>query len=318
MSSKPTIVQLEYIVAVDNYRHFATAAEKCFVTQPTLSMQIQKLEDHMGISVFDRSKQPVVPTEAGKRILQQARKVLHEAYMIKDIISEELGEVRGELRIGIIPTIAPYLLPSFIRSFTGKYAEVHVHIEELVTDQIVEKLRKELLDVGILVTPLNDKNINETVLFYEKFMGYVSSDSGMVKNQKIDIDQLKNEKIWILNEGHCFREQVVNLCEIQSDSGSDSDKDFSYESGSLEAIKRLVDVYGGVTLLPELAETGLSETDSQKIRVFKDPVPTREVSLVTHRNNLKQNIIKALRKEILAGIPEKLKRRKSNNRVNWR
>jgi LysR family hydrogen peroxide-inducible transcriptional activator len=316
MTGKPTIVQLEYIVAVDNYRHFATAAEKCFVTQPTLSMQIQKLEDQLGISIFDRSKQPVKPTLAGERILDQARRVLHETYRINDIIEEEKGEVRGELRIGIIPTIAPYLLPKFIATFAKKFPEVHVHMEELITDQIIEKLNKELLDVGIVVTPLNERHLYEQRLYNEAFLGYVSANSGMSKMSKISFKQLKDEQMWILNEGHCFREQVLNICDLQN--GADYDSSFSYESGSLESIKRLVDVYGGVTLLPELAKFDMHKSDLAKIRPFKAPVPTREVSLVTQRNLLKKKLIDALRKEIINGIPESIKTRKAENVVKWR
>jgi LysR family hydrogen peroxide-inducible transcriptional activator len=279
-------------------------------------MQIQKLEDQLGISIFDRSKQPVVPTAAGERILQQARKVLHESYRINDIVSEELGEVRGELRIGIIPTIAPYLLPRFIASFTEKYPDVHVHVQELITDQVIAKLKKELLDVGILVTPLHDKNINEIPLFYEQFLAYVSEKSVLMERERLDIQQLKNDKIWILNEGHCFRDQVVSICEIEN--SADTDLSFSYESGSLEAIKRLVDVYGGVTLLPELAQFGLGAEDSKKIKFLKDPIPTREVSIITHRNNLKNKLISILGKEIKSGLPQNFRRRKAKNRVVWR
>lgn len=316
MTGKPTIVQLEYIVAVDNYRHFATAAEKCFVTQPTLSMQIQKLEDQLGVSIFDRSKQPVRPTPAGERILEQARKVLHETYRISDIISEEKSEVRGELSIGIIPTIAPYLLPKFIASFSNKFPEVHIHMEELITDQIIEKLKKEILDVGIVVTPLNDRSLHEQRLYNEEFLGYVSTNSALTKMNEISVSQLKREQMWILNEGHCFREQVLNICDLQNGPGNDAN--FSYESGSLEGIKRLVDAYGGVTLLPELAKLDMHKSDQMKLKPFKSPVPTREVSLVTQRNLLKEKLISALKKEIMNGIPESIGNRKAKNSVKWR
>jgi LysR family hydrogen peroxide-inducible transcriptional activator len=279
-------------------------------------MQIQKLEEQLGVAIFDRSKHPVIPTPAGIRILEQARKVVHEAYLINDIVAEELGEVRGELRIGIIPTIAPYLLPKFIASFIKKFPDVHVYMEEMITDHIIDKLKKDLIDVGVVVTPLNDRSLHEQRLYNEEFVGYVSRTSALSNDTLINIKKLKDEQVWILNEGHCFREQVINICDLQNKSNFDSS--FSYQSGSLEAIKRLVDVYGGITLIPELAEMDLNKTDMRKIREFADPVPTREVSLVTQRNQLKKKLIDALRKEIISGIPEVIRTRKAKNTVEWK
>ncbi len=190
---------------MDNYRHFATAAEHCFVTQPTLSMQLQKLEEQLEVLIFDRSKQPVVPTEMGEKVIAQARVVLKEAKRISDIIVNESGKIKGNLRIGIIPTLAPYLLPLFIAEFLKKYPEVIVNVEELVTKEIISRLNNDLLDIGILVAPLHDSSIIERPLFYEHFTGYVVSKSGLAKKSNITVRDLMTENIWILNGGHCFR-----------------------------------------------------------------------------------------------------------------
>lgn len=177
-----TLVQLEYLVAVDTYRHFATAAKNCFVTQPTLSMQLQKLEEEMGMQLFDRSRVPVRPTELGKDIIAQARVVLAEAKKVQEIVQNQKQELSGELRIGIIPTLAPYLIPLFITSFMEHYPDVRVVVQELLTDEIVEKLNHELLDVGLLVTPLENKSIKELPLFYEAFVTYINPSHALAKS----------------------------------------------------------------------------------------------------------------------------------------
>ncbi len=313
-STKITLTQLEYIVAVDNYRHFSTAAEHCFVTQPTLSMQLQKLEDQLGVLIFDRSKQPVVPTELGKKVIAQARTVLNEAKKVSDIVINEAEGIKGDLRIGIIPTLAPYLLPLFISGFLDKYPEVNVKVEELVTADIITRLNNDLLDIGILVTPLHNHSIIERPLFYEHFIGYVAGTTDLQK-KNIVVNDLKNENIWILNEGHCFREQVINICDLKALRPVNSS--FTYESGSIEAIRRLVDAYGGVTLLPELSTFEMEDKSKEKLRYFKEPAPSREVSLVMYRSYLKKKLVDSLYNEIMASIPQSMLERKQPNIVNW-
>ncbi|MGF1926263.1 MAG: LysR substrate-binding domain-containing protein, partial [Bacteroidia bacterium] len=207
-----TLVQLEYIVAVDTYRSFVTAADKCFITQPTLSMQIQKLEEFLNVKIFDRSKQPVVPTELGTQIIDQARIVLQESYKIKELINNQQHEITGELKIGIIPTIAPYLLPEVISAMLGKYPELKLLIWEYTTEDIIHHLKTGVIDCGILATPLVDQQIAETPLYYENFVSYISKNSKLYKKKTIDADDLMDENIWLLNEGHCMRTQVLNIC----------------------------------------------------------------------------------------------------------
>lgn len=302
-----TLVQLEYIVAVDTYRSFVNAAEKCFVTQPTLSMQIQKLEEFLNVKIFDRSKQPVIPTEIGSQIINQARLVLQENKKIKEIISSQEQDIVGELRIGIIPTIAPYLLPKVIAGILEKYPGLKLLIWEYTTEDIINNLKTGVIDCGILATPLVDGNIAEIPLYYETFVSYISKNSKLFKKKALDADDLEDENIWLLNEGHCMRTQVLNICRNTKNNRLQS---LTYNTGSVETLIRMVDVNDGATLLPELALADLSAKQLNKVRYFKTPEPVREISLVTHKNFIKKRMLNVLKEEILAIIPKQMKQRK--------
>ncbi|MFN8348712.1 MAG: hydrogen peroxide-inducible genes activator [Spirosomataceae bacterium] len=300
-----TFTQLEYIVALDTYRHFATAAENCCVTQPTLSMQVQKLEEELGVKLFDRSKQPVVPTEIGEAVIRQARVMLREALKTKEMVDEHKGTVAGEMRVGIIPTLAPYLLPLFLENFIQKYPQVKLKIVELTTGNLISKLNKDLIDVGIVVTPLQDERIYEQPLFYEEFVAYVAESEAAYKKDYILSEDIDSERLWLLEEGHCIRGQILTICELRKQNAHQ--RNFEYESGSIETLKRMVEHYGGVTILPELSLRDLSPKQRLQIRRFQNPAPVREVSLVTLRHHLKRGPIEAMRAEILYVIPEKMK-----------
>ena len=306
-----TFVQLEYIVAVDTWRHFATAAENCFVTQPTLSMQIQKLEEELDVKIFDRSKQPVVPTEAGIEIIEQARMIIAQKNNLLENIQHKKRTVTGELRIGIIPTLAPYLLPLFVQPFTKKYPEVRLVVHEMMTELIVTRLREGKIDAGILVTPLQEPGIKELVLFYEELMVYVSRKNKVYQKTYVLPQDIDPNKLWILEEGHCFRSQIANLCELQKISKESSQ--FDYEAGSIETLRRMVEMNDGITIIPELATLDMPQRQNQLVRHFKKPAPMREVSLVVHRNFVKKSLIDVLKNEILATIPEKLVKNKASN-----
>ena len=303
-----TITQLEYIVAVDTYRSFVSAAEKCFVTQPTLSMQVQKLEDTLGVKLFDRSKQPVTPTEIGIEIISQARILLSESEKIKEIITDRQRELSGELKIGIIPTIAPYILPKILHGFIEKYPQVKLIVWEQTTEQIIQQLKLGMIDCGILSTPLHESNLIEIPVFYENFVAYVSKNSKLSKKKNIVPDDIDMEEIWILNEGHCMREQVLNIC--QRRKATQGFKHFEYNTGSVETLKRMVDQNNGATILPELALSDLSDKQLDKVRYFKSPEPAREVSIVIQRNFLKRRMIEALKNEILDFLPKRMKSKK--------
>jgi LysR family hydrogen peroxide-inducible transcriptional activator len=301
-----TIVQLEYAVAVDTYRSFVLAAKKCFVTQPTLSMQIQKLEEHLGVKLFDRSRQPVIPTEIGIEIIEQARQVLNESYKIKEIIAERKGEIVGELKIGIIPTIAPYLLPRVIGGFMDKYPKVKLVISELTTENIIQQLKVGLLDCGILATPLEEYSLLERPVFYENFVSYVSKSSPLFKKKALITNDLDIDELWLLNEGHCMRNQVLNICKHKKSN----DHQLDYNTGSIETLIKMVDLNNGVTILPELSMQDFSIKQMDKVRYFKSPEPSREVSIVTHKNYIKKRIIDALEIEILNSVPKRMKSKK--------
>ncbi|SHG73477.1 hydrogen peroxide-inducible genes activator [Pedobacter caeni] len=307
-----TLVQLEYIVAVDTYRSFVGAAEKCFVTQPTLSMQVQKLEEMLNVKIFDRSKQPVIPTEIGAQIIEQARLVLQESQKIKEIINSQQQDVVGELKVGIIPTVAPYLLPRVISGMMEKFPDLKLLIWEYTTEDIIHHLKTGVLDCGILATPLADNNISELPLYYENFVTYISKNSKLFKKKTIDANDLEDENIWLLNEGHCMRSQVLNICRSTKDSRLQG---LTYNTGSVETLIRMVDVNNGATLLPELALAELSNKQLSKVRYFRSPEPVREISLVTHKNFIKKRMLNALKEEILAIIPKTMKQKKRKDVV---
>ncbi|TLX75261.1 LysR family transcriptional regulator [Labilibacter sediminis] len=312
-----TITQLEYIVAVDTHRHFVTASEKCFVTQPTLSMQIKKLEDELGVIIFDRSKQPVVPTQVGAEIISQARKVLAENNRIYNLVNEFQNNLSGELVVGIIPSLAPYLLPLFVGSFSRDYPQIKLKIEELKSEDLIQQLHKDQIDVGLLVTPLEEHGIYEKPLFYERMFLFVNNKHDLATQKNIQPRDIANEGLWLLSQGHCFRDQVVNLC-----SYHDLVKEqmsINYESGSLETIKKLVEKEGGYTLLPELS-VGEQELNSRnaQIREIGESDPLREVSMVYSRNFAKTQLLDVLFSEIQKSVPPHLLTKGEGHIVEWR
>ncbi len=307
-----TLTQLEYIVAVDTYRNFVLAAEKCFVTQPTLSMQIQKLEEMLKVKIFDRSKQPVVPTELGVQIISQARVVLFESLKIQELVNNQNKEIKGELKVGVIPTVAPYLLPKVIISLLQKYPGLRLLMWEYTTEEIVARLKTGELECGILATPLADSSIEEVALYYENFVAYVGEKSDLYGVKQVESSDFEREHIWVLNEGHCMRNQVLNICRgLKQD-----DQPLTYHTGSMETLMRMVDINGGATLLPELALTHLPSDQLNKIRRFKSPEPAREISVVTHKNFIKKRMLSALKQEILLFIPKKMQERSAKSVIS--
>lgn len=299
-----TLTQLDYIVKLDTYRHFVSASEKCFVTQPTLSMQIQKLEEELGVKIFDRTKLPVIPTEIGEQIIAQARVVLREAENIRHIISEKKDTLSGELRIGIIPTVAPYLIPSLFKNISEKYPNVKLVIKETITEEVIHELKNNRLDCGLVVTPLKDPSINEDILFYEELFIYVSRKNSLFDKKYILATDINPDQLWLLEEGHCFRSQVLNLCELRKKS----DLYFKYETGNIETLKRMVDKSDGITILPELAVMELSKAQLNLVKRIKEPSPAREISIITHRDHLKTKLIKLIRDEVLHIVPKSMQK----------
>lgn len=311
-----TLTQLEYIVAVDTYRHFGKAAEHCFITQPTLSMQIKKLEEDLEIIIFDRSKQPLIPTDVGQRIIEQARVVLKETDELNNIVKDHKNQVSGLLRVGIIPTLAPYLLPIFIGKYKKKYPNIFIKVVEQTTANIVELLNKDLIDVGILVTPLKEDKINEKPIFYEEMLIYANANHKLHKQKEITLKDIATPEIWLLSDGHCFRDQVINLCSFLGTT--DSKLPFHFEAGSLETLMNIVDREGGITLIPELAKEGMSDRRLNNVKSFTNFKPLREVSLVYSRHFAKHKLINLLWREIREDIPVELQDDKRGTIVEWK
>jgi len=293
-----TITQLTYVLAVAENQNFTKAAEKCFVTQPTLSMQIQKLEDQLNIQIFDRSKKPIELTEVGKKIVIQARNIVNESHRIQDIVDQQKGFIGGEFRLGIIPTIMPTLLPMFLKQFTKKYPKVKLIIEELTTEDIIEKINDGHLDAAIAATPLKNEMIKERVLYFEPFVAYIPKDHKLQSKKTLTTQDLEMDNMLLLQDGHCFRDGVINLCK---NLNLDNEDNFHLESGSIETLIKLSNEGLGMTLLPYLHTLDLQPKEVDNIKHFVEPSPAREVSLIYHKSELKMQIIEALQ-TVISGI----------------
>ncbi len=309
-----SLTQLEYILAIDTYRHFAKAADACLVTQPTLSMQLKKLEEELQLVIFDRSKQPIIPTDAGQKIIEQARIILREAKKIDQIAKHYDDSFEGSLSIGIIPTLAPYLLPYFLGDFLKKYKQIKLVIQELTTEEIIFKLNKDEIDVGILATPLHENNLIEEPMFYEEIKVFAHYNHPLTKKKNLDHKDILRDDIWMLSHGNCFRSQVINIC---SNPIKMNDQ-LKYESGSIETLKKMVEMEGGFTLLPELAVLELSNKRINQIAEFKKPKPLREISLVYARSVSKKKLIDVLKKLIISNVPVELLNKKRGVVVEWK
>lgn len=296
--------QLEYIVAVDTHRHFEKAAQHCFVTQATLSMMIKKLELELDTVLFDRSKQPVLPTETGKAIIEQARVILRETEQLKQLSQQARSGTKGELKIGIIPTLAPYLLPLFLPTFLKDYPTIKLKIVEQTTEHLLHLLSTDKIDVAVMATPLSEKGFSEKHLFYEEFKVYSSESNKSLRKKYILAEDIDVNKLWLLEEGHCLRSQVLNLCEIQKKQAIVHRLD--YETGSMESLLKITEMNGGITIVPALATIHFEKTQKEKLRHFKPPVPVREISLVTYRHFVKKALLQVLEKEITQAVKKYL------------
>jgi len=293
-----TITQLQYVLAVAEHQNFTKAALKVFVTQPTLSMQIQKLEEELGVKIFDRSKKPIQLTDTGKKIVNQARNIVNESDRIQDIVDQEKGFIGGTFRLGIIPTVMPTLLPMFLNNFIKKYPKVKLKIEEFHTEAIIDRLNDGHLDAAIAATPLELEGIKEQVLYYEPFVAYIPEGHRLSQNTKLNVADLDIDDILLLEDGHCFKDGILNLCKASRNYDGDH---FQLESGSFETLIKLANEGLGMTLLPYLHTLDLKESEKSKLKMFEEPVPAREVSLIYNKSELKMQIIEALRSSI-AGV----------------
>ncbi|QCX39509.1 LysR family transcriptional regulator [Aureibaculum algae] len=293
-----TITQLTYVLAVAEHKNFTLASEKCFVTQPTLSMQIQKLEDELDVIIFNRKKKPIELTPIGEKIIEQAKVIVNESNRITDIVDQQKGFIGGEFKLGIIPTVMPTLLPLFLRTFLKKYPKINLVIEELTTEEIIKKLSDGHLDAGIAATPLEIASIKERPLYYEPFVGFLGSNHRLSNITELSVEDLDIDDILLLEDGHCFKDNILNLCNSLK---KEDPHHFRLESGSFDTLIKLTKEGLGMTLLPYLHTQDLNENDKKLVKSFKNPTPSREISIIYHKSQLKIQLIDAL-KEVIDGI----------------
>lgn len=304
-----TLTQLEYLVAVEKHGNFSKAAESCFVTQPTLSKQIQKLEEELGVIIFNRDKNPVVPTEIGKKIIEQAKQILKEKEKLNLLLQIERGEFIGILRIAVIPTVSSYLIPMFISNFTNKYPDVELIIYEKTTDEILNGLEKGDIDIGIIALRSNNREFIAETLYYEPFVAFLPPDHRLIKKSNLSQDDLNIKDFLLLKEGHCLRDQVLSVCRVTQNEWIEKNNKVIFESGNLETLIKLVDKNFGMTLIPYLALQYISDKEKLKqIKEFQDPVPKREIGIVYTNTFYKTHLLKALKEEILKVIPDEMKK----------
>ena len=297
-----TLQQLEYIVAVYRTRHFVKAAEACGVTQPTLSAMIQKLEAELDVKLFERSSQQVMPTAIGKVVVEQAWKVLNRARKLKDIVAEEKKSLMGTFRLGILPTIAPYLLPRFFPSLMRENPSLDIRVVEMKTAEIRRAIDRGEIDAAVMVDTGDLDDYVLTTLFYEQFLAYVSPSDQLSAKKSIKTSDLSNEFLWLLDEGHCFRDQLVKFCQLKAAKTSQS----AYSLGSIETFMRIVENGQGVTFIPELASMQLTSTQKALVRPFAIPIPTREVVMATSKSFVRQSLLDMIAGQIRKSVPEKM------------
>ena len=292
-----TITQLEYIVALAEHQNFSKAADFCCVSQPSLSMQIQKLEEELNVVLFNRKAKPICPSPQGEEILQTARRILVDAKSILSLSKGWSADVSGSVSIGVIPTIAPYLIPKFLSKFQKSFPHLSIRIAETTTENIKKELKAGKLDIGILVTPLNEEFI-EIPLYYEELFLYSNACNSLGEIDKI----LDPEKLWLLEEGHCLSNQVNSICNMQNRQHVESR--IAYDTGSLETIVRLAEDGNGQTIIPQMLINYLDPANQNKVFDLPSPSPVREISIVHTNQYTRKGIIQAFKKAILAEIPE--------------
>lgn len=299
-----TLQQLEYIVAVFRYRHFAKAADYCNVTQPTLSSMVQKLEDELGVKIFDRKTNPITVTPAGKLVIEQAWRTLQRARRVKETVEEQKHSLSGTVNIGILPTIAPYLIPRFFPQMMDKYPDLKLKVSEMKTSDIARALLHDDIDAAIVARHDELEGFDATPLFYERYFAYVAESDQLFAHERIKVSDLNGEYLWLLDEGHCFRDQLVKFCKLKSATVGRS----AYSLGSIETFMRIVESGKGVTFIPELATLQLTDEQRRLVRPFAIPVPSRNVLLLTGKHFIRHTLRDAIVQEIQAAVPREMLR----------
>lgn len=295
-----TLQQMEYVIAVDKYRHFVRAAEACFVTQSTLSSMLQKLEQELDVEIFDRTKHPVEPTPTGKRIIDQIKVVLFNTLQLKEMVQAERKQDEGLLTMGVIPTVAPYILPKMFKTLHNTYPKITLKVSEFQTSSIIQRLERAELDIALLATPLNNPQLLEIPMYYEKFVAYISPNEPLYHQQTLETHRLPMKHLWVLQEGHCLRTQVLNICDQKSEYST------IYEAGSIDTLVKIVDENDGYTLIPELHVNQLNNGQQHKIRRLVNPEPVREISLVVRHDFMRERLINIIANTIRSIIPDEM------------
>lgn len=312
-----TITQLEYVIGVATYQSFVAAAEKCFVTQPTLSMQIQKLEEELGIKIFDRSRHPIVITEVGEVVVEQAKIALAEIRKIYTLIQDKEGKMTGHYRLAVIPTLAPTLLPGLLRRFSTDYPGVQLQVREMETIALIKALRDGEIDFGLLSTPVEGPGIREYPVFEEPLVAYFSAtgcEAALAKARVVPAD-IDLKKIWMLNEGHCLRNQVLDLCSDYLDQ-LQANQPFRYDSSNVETLHRMVDANPGtLTILPELSLQSFNEDMLARVRYFEAPEPVREVGVITTDYFVHTSLLEGLLQTVSSLVPESMRTQRKGRKV---
>ncbi len=300
ISDTMNLQQLEYVLAVYEETNFSFAADKCFVSQSTLSTMIIKLEEELGIKIFDRRSKPVGVTEEGAVLIDKIKMILASVYDLQEVAKEMKGDLSGEIRIGVIPTVAPYLMPLFLSRFVQQFQKIHLIVQELITESVLERIENRSLDFGIASTPIPSKftDVVSIPLYQEPFLlfDYTEQQSQM----PMDVQDINTEKLWLLAEGHCMRGQIQNICQQNQQQKSWGNLD--YQAGGLDTLIRLVKKTGGLTLLPFLATLDFNENDRLRLYDFKSPHPSREICLLVHKNFVKKGILDVFKKGILDAV----------------
>ena len=298
-----TIIQLEYLLAVANCGSFSTAAEHCFVTQPSLSMQIKALEEELGVVLLDRSKKPVIPTEAGEAVLEQVRETLKEYNTIREVVAEMKGEISGKLRLGVIPTIAPYLLHKFIPEFVRRYPHVELEIREMVTADIIEALRKDRIDAAIVASGTYPEGIVEHDMFSDRFFLYVSTSNPLYERSNVRIEDIDMNDLILLSPGNCMRDQILELCQARRETVSN----YSFESGTIDTLMRLVDCTNNVTIIPEMALEYIPAERRAQVKTLAKGATSRKIAVAVRRTYVKTSIVQALMQTIISSVAKRVK-----------
>ncbi|PKQ69509.1 hydrogen peroxide-inducible genes activator [Labilibaculum manganireducens] len=300
-----TLKQLKYALALGRLGSYIGVAKSMGVSQPAVSLQIQALEDELGIILFDRSTKNVEPTLNGIAFLEKAQSLVTESKQLEDFAIQLSEEIQGEVCLGIIPTLSPFLVPLFIDELNKKYPRIKIKIQEAITENILQGIKTGIFHAGIISTPIELKsNLDLVPLFYEQFYLYVSDKHELYSQDKIDISKLDFSDVWLLKEGNCFMDQVTNICSARPNQNGN----FIYESNNIDALRRIVEYKGGITFLPELSTLMIPSEQEEMIKEIKGKKKVREISMVSLKTEVRLNLLNAISQVIKESVPSQMLR----------